>query len=127
MSDLTVANRVVVDRARARRYAGRRYRDVLATGVALVATAGGLAWLVLILGALLWKGFSGLSPAVFTHMTPPPGSSGGLLNPIFGSLVLTVIAILIGTPVGILAGTIWPNTAVMSASAVSCVSSTTSC
>ena len=57
------------------------------------ATALGLAWLVLILGALLWKGFSGLSLAVFTEMTPPPGSAGGLLNPIFGSLMLTILAV----------------------------------
>jgi len=77
----------------------------MATVLALTATAIGLGWLVLILGALLWKGFGGLSLAVFTQMTPPPGSSGGLLNPIFGSLVLTVLAVLIGTPIGILAGT----------------------
>ena len=64
-----------------------------------------MGWLVLILGALLWKGFSGLSIAVFTQMTPPPGSAGGLLNPIFGSLILTFLAVLIGTPIGILAGT----------------------
>ncbi len=87
------------------RYSGRRRGDMIATVLAFAATAFGLGWLVLILGALLWKGFSGLSVAVFTQMTPPPGSSGGLLNPIFGSLVLTTIAVLIGTPVGILAGT----------------------
>ena len=74
-------------------------------GLALAATAFGLGWLVLVLGALLWKGFSGLTPAVFTQMTPPPGASGGLLNPIIGSLILTVLAVAIGTPVGILAGT----------------------
>jgi phosphate transport system permease protein len=65
----------------------------------------GLGWLVLILGALLWQGFSGLSVAVFTEMTPPPGAAGGLLNPIVGSLMLTVLAVAIGTPIGILAGT----------------------
>jgi phosphate transport system permease protein len=54
---------------------------------------------------LLWEGFSGLSLAVFTEMTPPPGASGGLLNPIVGSLILTGLAVLIGTPIGILAGT----------------------
>jgi phosphate transport system permease protein len=48
---------------------------------------------------------SGLSPKVFTQMTPPPGSDGGLLNPIIGSLILTSLAVLIGTPIGILAGT----------------------
>jgi phosphate transport system permease protein len=65
----------------------------------------GLGWLVLILGTLLWEGFNGLSVAVFTEMTPPPGAAGGLLNPIVGSLILTVLAVLIGTPIGILAGT----------------------
>lgn len=55
--------------------------------------------------SLLWNGFSGLSLAVFTEMTPPPGASGGLLNPIVGSLILTILAVLIGTPIGILAGT----------------------
>ena len=87
------------------RYKRRRRRNATATALALLATAVGLGWLVLILGALLWQGFSGLSLAVFTEMTPPPGSAGGLLNPIFGSLILTVIAVLIGTPIGILAGT----------------------
>ena len=87
------------------RYRGRRRRNATATALALAATAIGLGWLVLILGALLWQGFSGLSVAVFTEMTPPPGSAGGLLNPIFGSLILTVLAVAIGTPIGILAGT----------------------
>jgi len=87
------------------RYRSRRRRNGIATGLALGATAVGLGWLVLILGELLWQGFSGLSLAVFTEMTPPPGSAGGLLNPIVGSLILTVLAIVIGTPIGILAGT----------------------
>jgi len=87
------------------RYAVRRRRNFIATALALAATAVGLGWLVLILGALLWQGFSGLSVAVFTQMTPPPGSSGGLLNPIIGSLILTALAVAIGTPIGILAGT----------------------
>jgi phosphate transport system permease protein len=87
------------------RYAGRRTTNLIATSLALAATVVGLGWLVLILGALLWQGFSGLSVAVFRQMTPPPGSSGGLLNPIIGSLILTIIAVVIGTPIGILAGT----------------------
>jgi phosphate transport system permease protein len=87
------------------RYKLRRRRNATATILALAATLIGLGWLVLILGALLWQGFSGLSLAVFTEMTPPPGAAGGLLNPIFGSLILTVLAVLIGTPIGILAGT----------------------
>jgi phosphate transport system permease protein len=87
------------------RYRGRRRRNAVATVLALAATGIGLGWLVLILGELLWQGFSGLSLAVFTEMTPPPGAAGGLLNPIFGSLILTVLAVIIGTPIGILAGT----------------------
>jgi phosphate transport system permease protein len=87
------------------RYSSRRRRNVIAMALAYAATAFGLGWLVLVLGALLWKGFSGLSIAVFTEMTPPPGSAGGLLNPIAGSLILTFLAVLIGTPIGILAGT----------------------
>ena len=86
-------------------YRARRTRNTVATVLSLGATALGLGWLALILGALLWQGFSGLSIAVFTQMTPPPGSAGGLLNPIAGSLILTVLAVLIGAPIGILAGT----------------------
>jgi phosphate transport system permease protein len=93
------------DQISASRYSGRRRNDVIAKVLAFAATGVGLGWLVLILGALLWKGFSGLSVAVFTEMTPPPGAAGGLLNPIFGSLILTIIAVAIGTPIGILAGT----------------------
>src|SRR5437870_6642667 len=74
-------------------------------GLSLAATAFGLGWLVLILSVLLWEGLGGLSLAVFTEMTPPPGADGGLLNPIIGSMILTASAVLIGTPIGILAGT----------------------
>src|SRR5712691_8344578 len=86
-------------------YAGRRRRNIIMMSLSLAATLLGLGWLVLILGELLWQGLSGLSLAVFTEMTPPPGADGGLLNPIVGSLFLTILAVLIGTPVGILAGT----------------------
>src|SRR6188474_1209947 len=86
-------------------YASRRRRNRISMGLAFAATGFGLTWLVLILAVLLWEGFSGLSLSVFTEMTPPPGSAGGLLNPIAGSLIMTTIAVLIGTPLGILAGT----------------------
>jgi len=86
-------------------YATRRARNKVAVFCAGAATLFGLTWLVLILAVLLWEGFSGLSLSVFTEMTPPPGSAGGLLNPIMGSLVMTSIAVVIGTPLGILAGT----------------------
>jgi phosphate transport system permease protein len=92
-------------RATSKLYASRRRRNGIAMALSLAATLFGLGWLVLILGELLWEGLGGLSLSVFTEMTPPPGADGGLLNPIMGSLMLTVLAVLIGTPIGILAGT----------------------
>jgi ABC-type sulfate transport system permease component len=96
---------VMISGASSPLYAKRRRRNVITMGLSFAATAFGLSWLVLILGVLLWEGFSGLSLAVFTEMTPPPGAAGGLLNPIIGSLVMTSIAVAIGTPLGMLAGT----------------------
>jgi phosphate transport system permease protein len=87
------------------RYNRRRWRNRLATALSIAAAAFGLTWLVLILLVLVVKGVGGLSLAVFTEMTPPPGSTGGLLNPIVGSLILTVLAVALGTPLGMLAGT----------------------
>jgi len=86
-------------------YGKRQRRNTITKFLSLGATAFGLTWLVLILIVLLWEGFSGLSLRVFTEMTPPPGAAGGLLNPIAGSLVMTVLAVIIGTPIGMLAGT----------------------
>ena len=86
-------------------YAARRRRNGIAMGLSFAATAFGLGWLVLVLAVLLWQGLGGLSLSVFTEMPPPPGADGGLLNPIIGSVILTVLAVLIGTPIGILAGT----------------------
>jgi len=94
-----------MDAATHRLYARRSRRNTVTMALSLAATLFGLGWLVLILGVLLYEGFSGLSLRVFTEMTPPPGSSGGLLNAIMGSLMLTTLAVLIGTPIGILAGT----------------------
>ena len=85
--------------------AARRRRNAIAKGLALAATVFGLGWLVLILGVLLYEGVGGLSLAVFTQDTPPPGAAGGLLNAIAGSLLMTILAVLIGTPIGVLAGT----------------------
>ena len=86
-------------------YAARKRRSVIMMSLCVVAAAFGLGWLVMILGTLLWNGLGGLSLGVFTEMTPPPGGTGGLLNAIAGSLVMTVLGVAIGTPVGILAGT----------------------
>jgi phosphate transport system permease protein len=71
----------------------------------VLATGFGAIWLFLILGTLVWNGAAGLSLAVFTENTPPPGSAGGLANAIVGSLILTFFGIVLGTPVGMLAGT----------------------
>ncbi|MGC2202836.1 MAG: ABC transporter permease subunit, partial [Stellaceae bacterium] len=86
-------------------YARRRLANGLVMTLSVAATGFGLLWLVLVLWTLLWNGVSAITPALFAQMTPPPGSAGGLLNAIFGSLVMTLIATLIGTPTGILAGT----------------------
>ncbi|MBG0800579.1 phosphate ABC transporter permease PstA [Methylocystis sp. H4A] len=86
-------------------YASRRSANSIATTLCWVAAIFGLAWLFVILGVLLYEGVRGLSPAVFTEMTPPPGSAGGLLNAIAGSLVMTAIGVAVGTPLGMLAGT----------------------
>jgi phosphate transport system permease protein len=86
-------------------YARRRVRNTVLMTLSVAATVVGLGWLVLVLGALLWNGFAGLSVQVFTEMTPPPGSAGGLLNPIVGSMMMTALAVAFGTPIGILAGT----------------------
>jgi phosphate transport system permease protein len=87
------------------RYSSRRLRNQIAIGLSLASMVFGLAWLALILGALIWQGVGGLSLSVFTEMTPPPGAQGGLANAIVGSLLMTTLAVAIGTPVGILAGT----------------------
>jgi phosphate transport system permease protein len=86
-------------------YARRRMVNGVVMALSTAATALGLLWLVLVLWTLLANGIGALGPALFTQMTPPPGSSGGLLNAIFGSALMTAIATLIGTPTGILAGT----------------------
>jgi phosphate transport system permease protein len=86
-------------------YSARRRRNATVLGLSMAATVIGLGWLVLILGSLLYEGFGGLSLQVFTETTPPPGSDGGLLNAIVGSLILTALGVVIGTPIGLLAGT----------------------
>src|SRR5579871_2654325 len=86
-------------------YSWRLLRNKIWLGLSMGAGAFGLLWLVLILSTLVWNGIAGLNLNVFTQMTPPPGSDGGLLNPIIGSLMLTALAVVFGTPIGILAGT----------------------
>jgi phosphate transport system permease protein len=86
-------------------YAARRRKHAIVMALCIAAAVFGLAFLLLILGALLWHGLWGLTPAVFTEMTPPPGGSGGLLNAIIGSLIMTALGLAAGAPLGMLAGT----------------------
>jgi phosphate transport system permease protein len=86
-------------------YFRRKLLNKLALTAAVGAMAFGLFWLGWILSTLISHSFSYFSTAVFTEMTPPPGGKGGLLNAIYGSLLLTTLATAIGTPIGILAGT----------------------
>jgi phosphate transport system permease protein len=86
-------------------YARRRLVNTIALSICMCAAVFGLFWLVAILWTLFYNGFSAIDLAVFTENTPPPGSAGGLLNAIFGSIVLTIGATIISTPVGMMAGT----------------------
>ncbi|HRO37537.1 phosphate ABC transporter permease PstA [Thauera sp.] len=85
--------------------ARRKLTNQLALTLSLSAMAFGLFWLAWILWTVLELGISGLSLTLFTEMTPPPGADvGGLANAIAGSLIMVVLATLLGTPIGILAG-----------------------
>ena len=86
-------------------YLRRKAVNRVALTLALGAAGFGLFWLVAILWTLLSNGLSAISLDLFTQNTPPPGGQGGLLNAIFGSVVMTTVATLVGTPVGIMAGT----------------------
>jgi phosphate transport system permease protein len=86
-------------------YERRRIDNVIALTFSWVATAIGLLILFLILWTLLRKGVAALGPSLFTQMTPPPGGRGGIANAIYGSVVMTAVATLVGTPVGVLTGT----------------------
>jgi phosphate transport system permease protein len=86
------------------RFARRRMVNFLCLSATVLAVAIGLCWLTWILGTLLQQGLAGIHWNVFTQMTQPPGSNGGLLNAIIGSLMMAGTAILIGTPTGLLIG-----------------------
>ena len=86
-------------------YARRRMVNRIIAALSTGAAALGILVLALVLATLFAEGFAGLKLSTFTEMTPPPGNSGGLLNAIAGSLILTGAATLVGAPLGILAGT----------------------
>ena len=88
-----------------RLYMRRKFRNAAGLLLSCLAMAVGLFFLGAILWTLVKAGLPALTSRVFTEMTPPPGASGGLLNAIVGSLMMTVLATLVGTPIGILAGT----------------------
>jgi phosphate transport system permease protein len=88
-----------------RLYQRRRVRNAIALTLSLLATVFGLFWLVWILWTALFNGLAAMNLALFTQMTPAPGENGGLLNAFFGSLTMSLLAILIGAPIGIAAGT----------------------
>lgn len=87
------------------RYLRRRIVNAVILGISLMTVGFALFFLAWILWTLLSNGLGHITTSVFTQMTPPPGSKGGLLNAIAGSLYMVITATLIGTPVGILAGT----------------------
>jgi phosphate transport system permease protein len=86
-------------------YFRRRLANAIFIGLSMSAAVFGLVWLAFILGGLLVDGVSALSPTLFTEITPPPGSKGGLANAIGGSVLMSVIAVAAGTPIGLFAGT----------------------
>jgi phosphate transport system permease protein len=87
-------------------YARRRRRDTIVRGLCVAAALFGVTWLALILFTLFYNGLSGLSLQVFVADTPPPGSTeGGLRNAIIGSIIMTVIGVGVGAPLGLFAGT----------------------
>lgn len=86
-------------------YLRRRIVNVFNLGVSVAATLFALFWLVWLLWTLFHSGFQYLHLSAFTQDTPPPGSSGGLRNAIVGSSLLTLVGVVIGTPLGVLAGT----------------------
>lgn len=88
-----------------RRFQKRKLINAVALTLSMLAMAFGMVWLIWILFSVLLQGFQGLSVATFTQMTPPPDdTAGGLLNAIYGSVLMTGVATLIGTPIGIMSG-----------------------
>jgi phosphate transport system permease protein len=96
-----VATPAAANRARYRR---RVWINRFNLTMSLAMMALGMLFLFWILTVLFRNGITALSPALFTQMTPPPGSAGGLLNAIYGSLLIVGTATLVSTPIGVLAG-----------------------
>ena len=95
-------------------YTVRDTKNLLAHGFALLATAFGLFWLAWILWTTLNNGLAAIHLGLFTQMTPPPGATGGLRNAFFGSVLMSLLGVVLGAPIGILAGTFLAEYARMS-------------
>jgi len=89
----------------ARLGAKRKRADIIIRTLCILATVLGLVLLASILATLFYRGIEAMSLRVFTHVTAPPGSEGGLLNAIVGSLIQSLLGTAIGTPIGMLVGT----------------------
>jgi len=87
------------------RYGFRRAKNLVAQSLAILAAIFGLFWLAWILWTTLHNGLASLNLALFTQMTPPPGETGGMLNAFVGSVIMSGLGILLGAPLGVLAGT----------------------
>lgn len=86
------------------KYTRRKRTNRLALTLSLAAMAFGVFWLVWILWETVRLGIGGLNVALFSEMTPPPNEAGGLANAIFGSVTMVLMATLVGTPIGVMAG-----------------------
>jgi phosphate transport system permease protein len=87
-----------------RRFALRKWINRIALTLSLLAMVFGVFWLIWILWDTLRLGIGGLTWSVLVEMTPPPSEPGGLANAIFGSAVMVLLAALVGTPIGVMAG-----------------------
>ena len=100
----SLINAKTLAETRQARFASRNRVNKIALTLSLAAMVFGVFWLVWILWETLRLGIGGLSVAAFTEMTPPPNEAGGILNAIFGSFVMVLLATFVGTPIGIMAG-----------------------
>lgn len=86
-------------------YVRRKFGNTVFLALSVSAAIFGIAWLMMILGSLISDGIANLTPSLFVKMTPPPNEAGGLANAIMGSIMMSTIAVVAGTPIGLFAGT----------------------
>ena len=86
------------------RFQRRKLTNLIALTCSMLAMTFGMVWLIWILVSVVQMGFKGLTLTILTQMTPSPDSDGGLLNAIYGSVLMTVVGTAIGTPIGLMTG-----------------------